>query len=214
MIILAIPTYYQVFAWLSYSHAPRYPTTTAEYIALPPSTDPSITSRNDIIVKDAVAWGWHVYNTDLTSPKMKKWWAQYEAAAKRESWDDDIWRIWQREHSVRIAEEAAKRKSGGKERENKMDAVIRGMKRIGQRTKNARHAAELQLRQMEDRKRVLRDEARDMRKCENEQLGTNTSEVSLPGSFMTRLDLWRGGLTKHKEYDPLVLSRHPWVSLR
>ncbi|KAF5847367.1 hypothetical protein GGP41_000080 [Bipolaris sorokiniana] len=93
MIILAISIYYQMSGWLSYPYTPRYHNTTTEYIALPPSNDPSIAARNDAIAKDATAWGWHIYNVDVTSPRMTKWWAQYETAAKSESWDDDIWRI-------------------------------------------------------------------------------------------------------------------------
>ncbi|KAJ5030135.1 hypothetical protein PSV08DRAFT_347800 [Bipolaris maydis] len=108
MTILVIPFYYQKSDWLSYPYAPRYCTTTAEYIALPPSTNPIITTRNDAIAKDATAW------------------------AKRESWDDDIWRVWQREHGVRITEEDAKKKATDNESESKMDAVIRGVKKIGQ----------------------------------------------------------------------------------
>lgn len=159
MNILAIPIYYQDFAYLIYPHTPRYPTTTAEYIALRPSTDPAVTARNQTIAKDALTWGWHVYNVDIASPKMQNWWAQYEAAAKKESWDNDIWRIWQREHGVRIAEERAKSAGGGKKGDarekssSKKHLVIHGMKKLGRRIQNPRQAAELELRQREERKK-------------------------------------------------------------
>ncbi|EMD86181.1 hypothetical protein COCC4DRAFT_59606 [Bipolaris maydis ATCC 48331] len=120
MTILVIPFYYQKSDWLSYPYAPRYCTTTAEYIALPPSTNPIITTRNDAIAKDATAWGWHIYNVDVTSPKMKK---NAGLGTKLQQ---------SREHGVRITEEDAKKKATDNESESKMDAVIRGVKKIGQ----------------------------------------------------------------------------------
>lgn len=45
------------------------------------------------------------------------------------------------------------------------------------------------MRQIEDRKKRLWEEAREMRRFENAQVGRNASEVSLPDSFMTRLEL-------------------------
>lgn len=63
------------------------------------------------------------------------------------------------------------------------------MKKIGQWAKNSRQAAEAEMRQIEDRKKRLWEEAREMRRFENAQVGRNASEVSLPDSFMTRLEL-------------------------
>ncbi|EUC45446.1 hypothetical protein COCMIDRAFT_95518 [Bipolaris oryzae ATCC 44560] len=197
MIILQIPIFYQKWVWRKCPCHPRYHKTTAKYVAMPPSTDPVIAARNEAIIKDWRAWRWNVYNIDMTASSMKKWWSQYEKESKRESWQDDLWRIWQEEHGFRIlveeaekeAKEEAKRNAANDESESeiKMDAVIRGVKKIGQWARHSSQAtaeAEAEMRQAEDRKRQLWEEA---------HVGRNASEISLPESFMTRLELWRAG---------------------
>lgn len=220
MIIHAIPIYYQESTYLSYPHTPRHPTTTAEYIALPPSTDPYISARNITIAKDVIAWGWKIYDVDETSLKMKNWWAQYEAAAKEEPWDDDIWRIWQREHGIRIAGKHAENVDDAKESPSRIRFVVRGMKKVGKWAQKSRDAAELGLRQYEERKKKLQKERERERHVKRKrELGDEiqkdtASEISLPGSFMGRLEAWRGGSANVKKYNPLKLTQHPWLSQR
>ncbi|USP78743.1 hypothetical protein yc1106_06017 [Curvularia clavata] len=230
MIILAIPIYYQEPAYLSYPHSPHYPTTTAEYIALPPSNDPYITARNQAIAKDAVAWGWRVYDVDETSPKMKNWWAQYKAVAKRESWDEDIWHIWQREHGVRIARKHAKDIDDSKGTSRKMHAAVRGIRKLGQWAQKSRDAAESELRQYEERRKKLREERKRKRREERKQelreearkkgktaeeiQDDTASEISLPGSFVGRLEAWRCGAADGEKYNPFKLTQVPWLSQR
>ncbi|EUC31324.1 hypothetical protein COCCADRAFT_27940 [Bipolaris zeicola 26-R-13] len=130
---------------------------------------------------------------------VMRWWAEYEPAAKRDSWDDDIWRIWQEEHGVRIAmkeaEEEAEKKAVEREGESKTDAMKRRVDKIGPWATNSKEAADAEMRQAEDKKRrlLVEEEERDMRQFENAQVGRNASEVSLSESFMTMLELSKGG---------------------
>lgn len=62
---------------------------------------------------------------------MEKWFAKYEKLARKNTWDDDIWVIWQREHGLRINGEDEKKKAeaaaaAGKSR---LGSVVRGVKK-------------------------------------------------------------------------------------
>jgi len=64
---------------------------------------------------------------------MEKWFTKYEKLAKKNTWDDDIWVIWQREHGLRINGENEKKKAeaaaaaaAGKSR---LGSVVRGVKK-------------------------------------------------------------------------------------
>ncbi|KAI4938223.1 hypothetical protein J4E85_000662 [Alternaria conjuncta] len=109
VLILKIPPYYRSTSYVL--HYNRHPTTTAQYILLTPASSETLTTRNAAIAKDCVAWGWRLYNTDRSLPKMEKWFAKYEKLAKKNTWDDDIWVIWQREHGLRINGEDEKKKA-------------------------------------------------------------------------------------------------------
>lgn len=103
---------------------------------------------------------------------MKRWWAQYKVAPKRESWDDDIWHIWQREHGIGITREHANDVDDGKETsKKKMRAAVHGIKKLGQWAQKSRDAAESELRQYEERKRRLREEKKRVRREEARNKG-------------------------------------------
>ncbi|KNG51723.1 hypothetical protein TW65_01120 [Stemphylium lycopersici] len=223
-IILAIPLYYQTRSYPTYP-SPPLPTTTAKYIALPPSSDPSIATRNHVIAKDTIAWGWRVHDMDPALPKNAKWLAKYSEAADKASWDDDIWLIWQREHGIRIAEADAKRKGGRRrgsrgvgvgeeavaEEENdtgKLGGVAHGVKRLGEwARKHSEPAIERELRELEERKKELKKEER-RRRTARDGIQVHVSEFELPREFTERL----GGGGVGEGGDALGLTRHSWLS--
>jgi hypothetical protein len=122
--MVAIPSYYRTDSYVFIYKDPRNerPTTTARYIVLTPASTETLTTRNTAIAKDVAAWGWRVYNTDPSAPNMKKWFKKYEAAAKKNTWDDDIWSIWQREHGLKVSARDADRKKA---------ELVHGAKRVG-----------------------------------------------------------------------------------
>lgn len=129
--IVAISSYYRTSSCVFVYNDNDRPTTTAQYVVLTPASSETLTTRNAAIAKDVTAWGWHVYNTDPSLPNMEKWFKKYEAAAKKNTWDEDIWRIWQREHGVRIAEEEAKLKAVVAGEKGKVGAVLHSAKKAG-----------------------------------------------------------------------------------
>ncbi|KAI4714249.1 hypothetical protein J4E89_001699 [Alternaria sp. Ai002NY15] len=129
VLILKIPPYYRTTSYVL--HYNRHPTTTAQYILLTPASTETLTTRNAAIAKDCAAWGWRLYNTDRSLPKMEKWFAKYEKLAKKDTWDDDIWVIWQREHGLRINGEDEKKKAEAEAANGKsrLESVVRGVKK-------------------------------------------------------------------------------------
>lgn len=130
-IILAIPSYYRADSYVFVPKGDERPTTTARYIVLTPASSEILTTRNAAIAKDVAEWGWHVYNTDPSTPKMKKWFKKYDKAVKKSTWDDDIWRIWQREHGFRISEKHAELKRQKAVEEGKIAVVRYQMEKAG-----------------------------------------------------------------------------------
>lgn len=98
---------------------------------------------------------------------------------------------------MKEAEEEAEKKAVEREGESKTDAMKRRVDKIGPWATNSKEAADAEMRQAEDKKRRLlveeEEEERDMRQFENAQVGRNASEVSLSESFMTMLELSKGG---------------------
>ncbi|KAF1846834.1 uncharacterized protein K460DRAFT_256548, partial [Cucurbitaria berberidis CBS 394.84] len=102
--IIRIPLFYQSSSY-PFPTSSDFPTTTATYIALasgPPDAQ--------AIFNDCKAWGWKVEHRHLNSPKANEWWEAYNKSAIKKQWNEDLWRIWQREHGVRILQEDAKMK--------------------------------------------------------------------------------------------------------
>jgi hypothetical protein len=128
VIIVAIPRYYRSPSYVT--QCEKRPTTTARYIVLTPASSETLTTRNAAIAKDVEAWGWRIYNTNRSLPKMERWFTKYEKAAKKSNWQDDIWKIWQREHGVKIAEEDIKRKAVAAGDTSKVGAVLHSMKSV------------------------------------------------------------------------------------
>ncbi|KAG9194433.1 hypothetical protein G6011_04468 [Alternaria panax] len=62
---------------------------------------------------------------------MEKWFKKYYKAAKKNTWDDDIWGIWQREHGLKIADEAAKRKEREAGEKGRKEKLVHGFKKAG-----------------------------------------------------------------------------------
>jgi hypothetical protein len=236
--IISIPLYYQSS---SFPPSPDHLTTTARYIALLPTSSPILQDRDYAIAKDAVAWGWKVYDTDPEHPKMRDWWKKYNDTVGKKSctWEDDLWRIWQREHGVRILEKdlrlKGKGEGHGKGGGNAMQTALGKLKKAGLRIRRGlvgREAVEYELRQLEERKRELRlqEKRRQAAKVEwanaNKEAGSST--ISLPGSFTERLerfDLGKGmdcevdvGIAADvtsgppfRGLDQSVLTRHSWL---
>jgi hypothetical protein len=233
--IIAIPLYYQTS---SYAFPPPsdHPTTTARYIALRSTSDPILQDRDYAIAKDAVAWGWKVYDTDPSEPKMRDWWERYEATTRKNTctWDDDLWRIWQREHCVRILEKNAelKGKGEGSGGVSAMQSALGKLKKVGRKVKRSvarREAVEYELRQVEGRKREKRRQAAKT-EWTNANKDAEKSTLSLSWSFTERLE--RFDIDKRKECEvdvgtaddttvrsaalfemskPMVLTRHSWL---
>jgi predicted nuclease with RNAse H fold len=131
--IVAIPSYYRTdsYVFIYKDSQNERPTTTTRYIVLTPASTETLTIRNTAIAKDVAAWGWHIYNTHPSAANMEIWFEKYEAAAKKNTWNEDIWRIWQREHGVRIAEADARRKGKEESDKGKMAGVKHGVKKAG-----------------------------------------------------------------------------------
>jgi hypothetical protein len=223
--IIAIPSFYQT-KFYPFTPSSDHPTTTARYIALLPTCSPIQQDRDYAIAKDAVAWGWHVYDTDPALPAMKSWWKTYEDTVQKKSctWDDDLWRIWQREHGVRILQKDLQVKAGKGEGEGLM---LGGLKKAGRRIKRGmvgREAVEFDLRQLEDKKREVRgrEKRREKKKKEEASIKREAEEstVSLPRSFMERLgrfEMKKGSddgktetVGEGKGTEGVGLSRHSW----
>ncbi|KAL1798486.1 hypothetical protein ACET3X_002523 [Alternaria dauci] len=131
--IVAIPTYYQAYSYVFlYARSPDvHPTTTTRYIVLIPASTEALTTRNAAIAKDVAAWGWRVYITDPSAPNMKKWLKKYYKAVSTQTWDDDIWRIWQREHGLKIAWADMQRKDKEASEKGKKGKFVHGVKKAG-----------------------------------------------------------------------------------
>ncbi|KAF1944376.1 hypothetical protein EJ02DRAFT_481926 [Clathrospora elynae] len=196
--ILSIPLFYQASSY-PFRTSSSHPTTTARYIALLlPSTSTSpnqaLTDRNSTIAKDAIAWGWKVYSADPTLPRMLSWWAKYSNEAQKSNWDNDIWRIWQREHGVRILERGLRIKGereGGQGSMSTKEKAAKRARKVGDWVKRTTHvmgSTEFELRQLEDAK----TRARRAEKRRREIVGGNglvgASTVSIPGSLVGRLE--------------------------
>ena len=229
--IIAVPLFYQTSSY-AFPLSSDHPTTTARYIALLPTSDPILQDRAYAIARDAVAWGWKVYETDPEAPKMKGWWKTYTDTINKKTctWNDDLWRIWQREHGVRILMKDLKMKGKG---EGAMQMALGGLKKAGFRIKRGvvgREAVEWDLRQLEERKTELRlkEKRRKAAKVEWANEEAEGSTISLPGSFTERLerfDLGKSGETRIEDADaaaiplaarsrdaePVLLPRHAWI---
>jgi hypothetical protein len=238
--IIAIPLFYQASSY-AFPLSSDHPTTTARYIALLPTSDPILQDRDYAIAKDAVAWGWKVYDTDPELPKMKAWWKTYTNTVSKKSctWDDDLWRIWQREHGVRILGKDLKLKGKAGGSVSAMQMALGGLKKAGLRIKRSvigREAVEWELRQLEERKRELRVREKRSKAAKVEWANANATQgaagstISLPGSFTERLERFDLGKTsgneggvgsadiatvpsaaRSRDVDAVVLPRHSWL---
>lgn len=117
-----------------------------------------------------------------------------------------------------------------KERSSKMRVVIRCIKKLEHWANRSREAAESELRQYEERRKRLRVERKMMRqeerrmklrqdarkkgKTADEVKNDDASEISLPESFIERLEAWKGSAVKGEKRDRLKLTQHPWLSQR
>ena len=232
-ILLSIPLYYRSSSYPI--HKPHI-TTTAEYIALPHSNDTYIQDNNKAIAKDAAEWGWLIYDIDVTLPTMHKWWEAYLAKKRVSTWDDDLWRIWQREHAVKLAEKEEKsrenaEKEGHEAQEptGKMGVVKNGVKKWAKR--RSRNATDERLRRHEEnmsalRKKGLSEKAQE-KAAQGQKAATttttmakgecevNVSETSLSDSFMEALESM-GRLRDHTgdnrdTSNPFVLIKQSWL---
>ncbi|KAF1829435.1 hypothetical protein BDW02DRAFT_602540 [Decorospora gaudefroyi] len=182
--IIEIPPYYQTKYYSTPPNPTIHPTTTAHYIAL----DPTPSARNLTITSDALSWGWRVYELDPTLPRMAKWWQKYDARAANSGnvWQDDLWRIWQREHGVRILEQQARRSEidGGAAEDGAWNKALQGVLGAGKwvrRMVGARERTECELRAWEEERRKAR--RREKRERERERRGCGSSpnvKPSLP----------------------------------
>ncbi|KAH6882206.1 hypothetical protein BKA58DRAFT_15525 [Alternaria rosae] len=128
VVVVKIPSYYRTSSYVM--HYNKHPTTTAQYIILTPASSEDLTTRNAAIAKDVASWGWRIYNTERSLPKMENWFTRYEKIAKKSTWDDDIWVIWQREHGLRIAaEDRDKKQAEAAARKSKLGIVLQNVKK-------------------------------------------------------------------------------------
>ncbi|CAE7199494.1 hypothetical protein PTTW11_08470 [Pyrenophora teres f. teres] len=178
IIIIAIPSYYLKTSYSSSPSPKTHPTTTTRYIVLAPTPCPTTATRNYTIAKDVLTWGWLVYSADISLPGNNAWFTKYQAAAQNTTWEEDLWRIWQREHFVRILA-----REEGRTGESGLLGMVRSLGGWVKRELDGRGAREGELREWEERRRQGEG-----------HLKKSESIVSLKGSFMQRLE----GLTAAK----------------
>jgi hypothetical protein len=212
--IVKIPLFYRTTA---YPSSTNHPTTTARYVVLPTNSDSKAKTQNSAIFQDALGWGWRVYDVDRTDSKMKTWFEKYDTAARTSTWDDDIWRIWQREHGVRILEKDMALKGDSERNLSAMQLALRNMGSWVQRHTSCRDGLEWDLRQLEDRKRTQRLEKKARKNTVMSNNQSQTSTLSLPGSFTERLEGFQASRSESDAVqtvgeDALMLTRHAWMS--
>ncbi|CAN9160406.1 unnamed protein product [Alternaria alternata] len=233
--IVAIPTYYQTesHVFIYPKSRDERPTTTARYIVLTPASTETLTTRNAAIAKDVTDWGWRVFNTDPSAPNMKKWFKKYDKAAKKNTWDKDIWRIWQREHGLKIGWADMERKEKEASEKGKKGRFVHGVKKAG--TYLGKYGVtvcsdEQRLRKEESGK----EEERRWRLADDQIVGmsedlpddpfadppTEMGGTEEEGDFKSGNLRGGGGMDAKKSspektavYDVAPLTRHPWLLL-
>ncbi|KAI2475638.1 hypothetical protein Ptr902_12963 [Pyrenophora tritici-repentis] len=193
ILIVAIPSYYLTSSYAFTPSPKTHPTTSTRYIALGPTASSSLATRNHKIAKDVLTWGWLVYSADTSLPGNAAWFAKYQAAAKDKGWEEDLWRIWQSEHGVRILAREKVRRKG--------ERGVRGMvERVAgwvRREIDWRGVREGVLREWEEQRRVARGKGDEKKGEVERQVKKSESIISLKGSFMQRIE----GLTGTKEME-------------
>jgi hypothetical protein len=224
--IVAIPSYYRSSSYV-FVPPEKHPTTTARYIILTPASSEILTTRNTTILKDVRAWGWNVYSTKRSLPNMEKWFTKYEKLAKKNNWDDDIWKIWQREHGLKIAENDSQRKRDEIASKDKIGSVVYSVKRVGgcfgknnmsidydeRKLRREEEAKEEERRwkladnQLKERSAVpVPDPFADSEEVVDDE--ENSGELKDDSGMEAKTTVGEGT----EAFDPAVLSRHSWLS--
>lgn len=164
---------------------------------------------------------------------MKKWFKKYDKAAKKNTWDKDIWRIWQREHGLKIGWADMERKEKEASEKGKKGRFVHGVKKAG--TYLGKYGVtvcsdEQRLRKEESGK----EEERRWRLADDQIVGmsedlpddpfadppTEMGGTEEEGDFKSGNLRGGGGMDAKKSspektavYDVAPLTRHPWLLL-
>ncbi|CAO2654644.1 Nn.00g113770.m01.CDS01 [Neocucurbitaria sp. VM-36] len=181
--IIHIPLFYQS-SYYPFPTTSNLPTTTATSIAIPCNSPEA-----QAIFNDCKSWGWNVEHTHLDTLARKEWWANYVKKRRNKRWEDDVWRIWQREHGVRILKRDEELKGEQGQSMSGVQRAVSEVKKVGRwvrRNTVVRESTEAELRGLEEAKTRAREGMR-----RQAELQAQASTMSLPGSVVERLESMR-----------------------